>query len=75
MYGFENGVMGMGGGWFGMILMWIIPLLLIFVIVRFFIGRADGVAPRSPREILDARYAAGEIEREEYLMRLADLKA
>ena len=30
-------------------------------------------APDSPQEILKRRYAAGEIEREEYLQKLADL--
>jgi len=30
-------------------------------------------APESPKDILKRRYAAGEIEREEYLQKLGDL--
>jgi len=74
MYGFENGAMGMSWGWPGMLLMWLVPVLLFVVLLRFFSGRPDGPAQKTPREILDARYANGEIEREDYLVRLDDLK-
>jgi uncharacterized membrane protein len=33
----------------------------------------QGPMPESPRDILKRRYASGEIEREEYLQKLADL--
>ncbi len=73
MHGLENGAMGMGWGWSGMLLMWIIPVILFIVILRFFAGRPNGTAQRTPREILDTRYASGEIEREDYLTRLGDM--
>jgi len=57
-----------------MILMWIVPLLLFVVVLRYFTGRTDGQPKKTAREILDARYAGGEMEREDYLARLADLK-
>jgi len=34
---------------------------------------AQGTVPESPKDILKRRYAAGEIDREEYLQRLGDL--
>ena len=33
----------------------------------------QGTVPESPKDILKRRYAAGEIDREEYLQRLGDL--
>jgi len=71
MYGYEH---GMAWGWPGMILMWLIPILLIVLVVRLFIGGKNKAPRRSAREILDERYAEGKIERDEYLKRLDDLK-
>lgn len=72
MYGFEHA--GMAWGWPIMILMWLIPILLVALLVRLLIGRAAGPVQPSARKILDVRYARGEIERDEYLNRLDDLK-
>ncbi|MBK7648280.1 MAG: SHOCT domain-containing protein [Betaproteobacteria bacterium] len=71
MYGYEHG--GMAWGWPGMILMWLIPVLLIVLVVRLLAGK-KGEPPGRARQILDERYAAGEIEREDYLKRIEDLK-
>ena len=68
------------GGWLMFFLMVLFVVVLIVAIV--FLIRALGGAsaarpvagvPESPRDILKRRYAAGEIEREEYLQKLADL--
>lgn len=72
MYGFEHG--GMAWGWPMMILIWLIPIVLIALLVRLLIGRTAPPQQPGAREILDARYARGEIERDEYLKRLDDLK-
>jgi putative membrane protein len=66
---------GMGWGWGGM---WLGPLFMIawfallvaviVLVVRWLGGGSIGAAssPRTPREILDERFAKGEIDREEY---------
>jgi putative membrane protein len=73
---------GMGWGWGGM---WLGPLFMIAVLallvafvvflVRWLGGdrAAAPKAPRTARELLDERYARGEIDREEYLRRRQDL--
>jgi putative membrane protein len=63
-----------GGGF-----MWIFWILLIAVIwwaVRFASGREGGSTEKqkSALEILDERYAKGEIEREEYEQKRNDLR-
>lgn len=71
MWGYEHGggLMGIG------MLLWLAPVvLLVWFIAQFASGRNDkGKPPRSPREILDERYARGEIDRDEYHSRCADL--
>ena len=80
------GMMGWGNyGWIGMIINLVITVALIVGIVWLIIWlvrRTDSnglanvgssVAPKSPREILQARYARGEITREQYLEILEDL--
>lgn len=72
MYGFDHFGMGLGG--LGMILVWVVPLILLILVVRHF--RVDKGKGRSTSalEILDGRYARGEIDREEYVKRRADLE-
>lgn len=67
---------GMMGGW-----MWLLPLLLVIAIAVAIIAAVRNSGDRgrssnrpSPRELLDQRYAAGEIDREEYLERRSDLE-
>lgn len=75
-----SGYMGTGAMGFGMILLWLIPVgLLIWCVLRSAGSRGNrendaAGAPRAAREILDARYAAGDIGRKEYLQRRADLE-
>ncbi|MDH3228741.1 MAG: SHOCT domain-containing protein [Alphaproteobacteria bacterium] len=78
------GLMHGGGYWLGMGLhgvFWIVLVAVIAVMViwavrsgrRQYGGAAAGGGP-NPREILDARYARGEIEQEEYLTRKKTLE-
>lgn len=82
-YGFMDGGWGQGGYWLGMGLHGLFWFLLVAAIGITVImaartaGRPSGQTPSnggpSPREILDARYARGEIERDDYLVRKRNL--
>ncbi len=52
-----------------MILFWGVLLLLVVVLVRALMGQSGGSSRKDAREILDERYARGEIDRQEYLER------
>ena len=61
--------------WHGFGLMWIFPLLFLIVMVVFLLrggpgcfwrGRWHEARREAPREILDRRYAGGEITKEQY---------
>jgi len=71
MYGYEHVGMGWGGLW--MVLIWAIPIFLVVLLVRHLTRGRDGKTGKSALDILDARYARGEIDRDEYLKRRADL--
>jgi len=67
-----NGFEGMGWGWIGlgmvhMLLFWVLVILGIAVLVRALSGsaRVEGERPQA-LEILKARYAKGEITREQF---------
>ena len=74
MHGF--GGMGLFGGWIGLIfnlaLIVGIVILIVWAIRRFTSGSASSVGQTS-REILQARYARGEITRDQYQQILQDL--
>jgi putative membrane protein len=69
---------GWGGMWLGPLFM-LIPLVLLIaavvVLLRWMgVGSSDGGGRvRTAREILDERYARGEIDREEYQRRRDDI--
>jgi putative membrane protein len=68
------GVHGFFGG--GMWLLWIGLIVVLVLVVRAMSGAGSaqgGGQPRSPREILDERYARGEIDKEEYDQKRKDL--
>lgn len=68
MWDSDYGWGGMMGGGLGMVLFWGLIILLIVLAVRGFGSRRDSVPPdhKTPLQILDERYARGEIEKEEY---------
>ena len=75
-YGFMGGGWGQGGYWLGMGLhglFWFLLVAAIAIAVISAVRRPNDQAVSSdepsPREILDARYARGEIERDDYLVR------
>ena len=71
MFGFEH--FGMGWGGLGMVLVWVLPILLMVLLVRYFAREREGKREPTALEILEARYARDEIDRDEYLERRADL--
>ncbi len=68
MYGFEPFSMG-----WGMTLIWFIPILLIALVIRYVVRDRDKKPERTALDILQTRYARGEIERDEFMKRRADL--
>jgi putative membrane protein len=74
---------GYGMGWFGSILMiafWVLILAGLFFLIkslvrgsRGYLGDVRGAGGASAREILEARYARGEIDREEFEQKKRDL--
>ena len=73
-----HGWWGPGGMWLGRI--WMIVRLAVLVaiivgLVRWLsgVGGDTGRPTRTARDILDERYARGEIDREEYLRRRTDI--
>lgn len=63
-------MVGWGGMWFGTIMMFAIPLLVILLAIWLFRALTGSGSktrtPSSSRQILDERFAKGEIDQEEY---------
>lgn len=74
-----EGGLGMALGGFWMLLVWLVPLLIIFLLIRHFVGgtRKDGTPLRetgkSAMDYLKDAYARGEIDRETFLRKKEDL--
>lgn len=72
--------MGWGIGWVWMLLFWLIPILLVLAAVKYlFSGRPQsGGESREDKDkaldMLEERYARGEINREEFIQKRDDLK-
>ncbi len=66
MWGLEHYGMGSGMG-----LVWLIPVVLLVGVLYALRGR--GSCAPTARDILEARYARGEIDRETFLKQRADL--
>lgn len=70
---------GWGGAWFGPFFM-LVPLIIIVGAIVLAVGygarRSEPPPPplRSPRDILDERFARGEIDQEEYEQRRRTLE-
>lgn len=76
MHGFGFGGMGLFGGWIGLILNLAIivgiVILVVWAVKRFTSGNITS-SSQTPREIAQARYARGEITRDQYQQLLQDL--
>ncbi|MGE5320473.1 MAG: SHOCT domain-containing protein [Hyphomicrobiaceae bacterium] len=76
---FDGGI-GMVFGILWMLMIWGIPLLLVIALLKYLFARPRGTAggeipaqPKTPLDILKETYARGEISRDEYLQKRADL--
>jgi putative membrane protein len=74
--GFGMGAGGFGLGWIFMILFWVLVIVAIVYIVKYFIdrGRSATVEGDRAEEILRKRFASGEISREEFNEKMKVLK-
>ncbi len=75
MSGTMGGMMGTGMlMMLGMLLLWTLLIVaLVLLLQRFVTGRGSRASSRAAQEILQQRYARGELDREEYERYLADL--
>lgn len=71
-----QGWAGMGIGMIGMVVFWILILVLIVAVIGRLLGFTHGSDKRHAKTALDIlreRYAAGEIQREEYEQKKRDI--
>ena len=74
MYGYESGYHGMGWGWVGMVLFWV--LLVVAAVMLFKSTGCHGASSgrkNNALDILKERYARSEIGREEFEQKKRDL--
>tara|TARA_R110002072_G_scaffold105615_2_gene230881 strand:- start:3023 stop:3253 length:231 start_codon:yes stop_codon:yes gene_type:complete len=64
----------MGFGWIFMLLFWALVILGIIAIIRWLSGSNDTASKNTALEILQERYARGEIDSEEYQRIKSELK-
>jgi len=78
MYDWGNyGGWGMGFGMVFMLLFWVLVILGIAVLVRWLMTQSSpdrGAREKSPLEIVQERYARGEIDHDEYEQKKRDLE-
>lgn len=75
-FGYGYGMMG-GFGWIFMVLIVVVVLALLFGVFRQFRDdrREHPTLSRGARDILDERYARGEIDADEYKRRRTDIES
>jgi len=74
MYGYDHGAW-MFGGWLGMVLIWLVPIILLLAAIKYLAtGAKSGGYGKTPLEILEEAYARGEISRDDFLQKRDDLK-
>lgn len=87
MYGWDHGSWMFGSdaggwmilGWLWMILIGLVPVLVLFALVKYlFSNQKTSASPKETRrialDILDEAYARGELTRDEYLLKCDDLQ-
>ena len=64
---------GMGFGWVFMIVFWVLLILGIVALIKWSTG-SSGTQSKTAREVLQERYARGEIDQQEYQEKMRDLE-
>jgi putative membrane protein len=64
-----------GFGWVFMALFWVLVILAIVALAKWLSSNRNGGSTRRPLDILQERYARGEITREQYEQMRRDLEA
>lgn len=70
-YGFGPSMMWWGGGWYGMLLgplFMVLAVVAVIVLVRWLVAPSSSHQPHAetPLDILKARFARGEIDKQDY---------
>ena len=66
---------GPGFGWILVIVFWALVILGIVALAKWLTSPRDGGSTRRPLDILQERYASGEITRDQYEQMRRDLEA
>jgi putative membrane protein len=70
----DMGWWGGGFGWLFMILWWALVIVGLVALIKWLLGSSNAAGPRTPLDILKERYARGEIGREDFEQKKADLE-
>lgn len=70
-----SGGWGMGFGGIFMLLFWALVILVIVVLAKSLLSRSKSERPpKTARQILDERYARGDIDRDEFEQKKRDMQ-
>lgn len=70
----DMGWWGGGFGWLFMILWWALVIVGLVALIKWLLGSSTAAGTRTPLDILKERYARGEIDREEFEQKKANLE-
>ena len=74
MNGMENFGWGFGFGWIFMVIFWGLIIVGVFALIRWLATPAGDRGGKTALDILEQRYARGELERKEYEQKRKDLQ-